>query len=114
MQRVEARRTKRIEKQMIINSAATSNFISDKIYLPKTGALKIKVYLLIPNLEQNLFWNRDSLIWIFFWRLPITEQGLPVSEWGLYFFLSFESRTTRSQKRGMIPISERGCQYSLF
>ncbi len=43
--RVEASRTKRIEKQMIINSAATSNFISDKLDLPKIGALKIKVYL---------------------------------------------------------------------
>jgi hypothetical protein len=45
IQRVEARRTKRSEKQMIIDSAATSNFISDKLDLPKTGALKIKVYL---------------------------------------------------------------------
>ena len=39
-QRVEARRTKRIEKQMIIDSAATSNFISDELDLPKTGASK--------------------------------------------------------------------------
>jgi hypothetical protein len=31
MQKVEARRTKRIEKQIIIDSAATSNFISDKL-----------------------------------------------------------------------------------
>jgi hypothetical protein len=30
---------------MIINSAATSNFISDKLDLPKTGASKITVYL---------------------------------------------------------------------
>jgi hypothetical protein len=45
MQRVEARRTKRIEKQMIIGSAATSNFISDKLDLTKTGASKIKVNL---------------------------------------------------------------------
>jgi hypothetical protein len=45
MQRVEARRTKRSEKQMIINSAATSNFISDKFDLPKTGSSNIKVYL---------------------------------------------------------------------
>jgi hypothetical protein len=30
---------------MMIDSAATSNFISDKLYLPKTGASKIKVYL---------------------------------------------------------------------
>jgi hypothetical protein len=30
---------------MIIDSAATSNFISDKHDLPKTGALNIKVYL---------------------------------------------------------------------
>ncbi len=45
MQREEARRTKHIEKQMIINSAATSNFISDELDLPKTGASEIKVYL---------------------------------------------------------------------
>jgi hypothetical protein len=45
MQSVEARRTKRIEKQMIIDSAATSNFISDELDLPKTEASKIKVYL---------------------------------------------------------------------
>jgi hypothetical protein len=45
MQRVEARRTKHIEKQMIINSAATSNFISDELDLPKTGASKINLYL---------------------------------------------------------------------
>ncbi len=45
MQRVEARRTKCIEKQMIIDSVAISNLISDKLDLPKTGALKIKVYL---------------------------------------------------------------------
>jgi hypothetical protein len=30
---------------MIINSAATSNFISDELDLPKTGASKITVYL---------------------------------------------------------------------
>jgi hypothetical protein len=30
---------------MIIDSAATSNFISDKLDLPKTGASKIIVYL---------------------------------------------------------------------
>ncbi len=66
--------------------------------------------MLIPNLEQTLFWNGDSPIWNFFWRLPITERELPVSEQGLYFFLSFDSRTTRSQKRGMILISEWGCQ----
>ncbi len=34
MQGVEARQTKRIEKQMIINSVMTSNFISDKLDLP--------------------------------------------------------------------------------
>jgi hypothetical protein len=37
----------------------------------------------------------------FFRHLPITERGLPISEQGLYFFLSFESHTTRSQKRGI-------------
>ncbi len=45
MQRVEGRRTKCTEKQMIIDSAATSIFISDELDLPKTGALIIKVYL---------------------------------------------------------------------
>jgi hypothetical protein len=44
-QRVEARRAKRIERQMIMDSAATSNFISNKLDLPKTGASKIPVYL---------------------------------------------------------------------
>jgi hypothetical protein len=44
-QRVEARRAKRIKKQMIINSAVTSNFISNKLDLPKTGASNITVYL---------------------------------------------------------------------
>jgi hypothetical protein len=44
-QRVEARRAKRIERQMIINSTATSNFISNELDLPKTGASKITVYL---------------------------------------------------------------------
>jgi hypothetical protein len=39
-QRVEARIAKHIKRQMIINSAATSNFISDKLDLPKTGASK--------------------------------------------------------------------------
>ena len=56
-----------------------------------------------PDLEQTLFWNRDSPIWIFFWHLPINERGVPVSEWGLYFFLSFESRTTRSQTKWGSP-----------
>ena len=45
MQQVEARRTKHVEKQMIIDSATTSNFINDKLDLPNMGALKIKVYL---------------------------------------------------------------------
>jgi hypothetical protein len=44
--------------------------------------------MLISDLEQTLFWNRDSPIWIFFLRLPITEWELPVSEQGLYYFLS--------------------------
>jgi hypothetical protein len=57
--------------------------------------------MLILDLDQTLFWNGDSPIWILFWRLPITERGLPVSERGLYFFLSFESRSTRSQKHGI-------------
>ncbi len=43
--RVEARRIKCIEIQMIIDSATTSNFISDEHDLPKTGTSKIKVYL---------------------------------------------------------------------
>jgi hypothetical protein len=45
MQRVEAKRAKCIKKQMIIDSAATSNFISNELNLPKTGASKITVYL---------------------------------------------------------------------
>ena len=45
MQRVEARRAKRIKKQMIIDSTATSDFISNELDLPKTGASKITVYL---------------------------------------------------------------------
>jgi hypothetical protein len=45
LQRVEARRAKRIKIQMIINSATTSNFISNELNLPKTGASKIIVYL---------------------------------------------------------------------
>ncbi len=77
------------------------------------GQSVVRVCLLIPDLEKTLFWNGASLIWIF-WHLPITEWGLPILEWGLYFFLSLESSTTRSQKRGMIPISERDCQYSPF
>jgi hypothetical protein len=37
-QRVEARRAKCIKRQMIINSATTSNFISNELDLPKTGS----------------------------------------------------------------------------
>jgi hypothetical protein len=48
----------------------------------------VEEHMLISDLEQTLFWNRDSPIWIFFWRLPITEWELPVSEQGLYYFLS--------------------------
>jgi hypothetical protein len=44
-QKVEARKAKHIEKQLMIESAATSNLISDKLDLPKTGTLKINVYL---------------------------------------------------------------------
>ncbi len=44
-QRVEARRAKCIKRQMIIDSATTSNFISNELDLPKTGASKIPVYL---------------------------------------------------------------------
>jgi hypothetical protein len=53
MQRVEARKTKCIEKQVIIDSAATSNFISDELDLPKMGASKIKVYLPINSTLQT-------------------------------------------------------------
>ncbi len=42
---VEARRAKCIKRQMIIDSAAASNFISNELDLPKTGASKITVYL---------------------------------------------------------------------
>jgi hypothetical protein len=45
MRRVEARRAKRIERQMIMDSAATSNFTSDELDLPKTGASTIPAYL---------------------------------------------------------------------
>jgi hypothetical protein len=49
-QRVEARRAKRIKRQMIINSAATSNFIIDKLDLPKTGASKSQyTYQITPH-----------------------------------------------------------------
>jgi hypothetical protein len=30
--------------------------------------------MLIPDLERILFWNGDSLIWIFSWYLPITKR----------------------------------------
>ncbi len=59
MQRVEARRTKRSEKQMIIDSAATSNFISDKLDLSKTGASKIKIYL--PDNSTLQTYNKTLL-----------------------------------------------------
>jgi hypothetical protein len=52
-QRVKARRSKCIKKQMIINSTTTSNFISNKLDLPKTGASKITVYLPDNSLLQT-------------------------------------------------------------
>ncbi len=52
-QRVEARRAKGIKRQMIIDSAVTSNFISDELDLPKTGASKITVYLPVNSTLQT-------------------------------------------------------------
>ncbi len=58
-QRVEAGYAKHIEIQLIINSAATSNFISDKLDLPKMGASKINVYL--PDNSTLRISNRTLL-----------------------------------------------------
>jgi hypothetical protein len=59
MQRVEARRAKCIKKQMIIDSTATSNFISNELDLPKTGASKITVYL--PDNSTLQTFNKTML-----------------------------------------------------
>jgi hypothetical protein len=50
MQRVEERRATRIKKQMIINSAATSNFISGELDLPKQEHQKSQyTYQITPH-----------------------------------------------------------------
>jgi hypothetical protein len=119
------------------DTAATSNAILPSAPMSPTSTVSTAVFHLpnrataaatmIHKLHHNLreparsvnvnpqFGTNSFLEWglpdlEFFGRLPITEQGLPVSEWGLYFILFFESCTTRSQKRSVSPISEQGCQ----
>ncbi len=95
-----------------------------------------------PQFGTNIILERGLPDLDFFWRLPITKQGLPISEWGLYFVPSFESRATQSPFQNgdlhfrtgieripvlkwgslfwngdhklQIPILEQGCSHSPF
>ncbi len=50
-------------------------------FLPKQNGhlLDLSVScMLVPNLEQTLFWKGDSLIWNFQVSLPVTVWGVPI------------------------------------
>ncbi len=81
--------------------------------------------MLIPDLEQTLFWNGDSPIWNFFWRLPITEWGSlfrngdPILEWfqiGDSFPESpiWNGNYSRMVSDWTVPILKQGCSHSPF
>ncbi len=91
----------------------------------RASAATTTAHMLIPKLEQTLFWNGDSPIWNFFRCLPITERGSlfqngdPILEWfqigdSLPKSPICNGNYSRTVSDWTVPVLKRRCSHSPF